>query len=79
MISEIGDVWHALFRLGKELLVGWDVHSRGSDLQTQCPPRMRMHRLLGQQACTHGLGQGEKTVTCLTTRSFVLIVRPSSS
>jgi hypothetical protein len=50
MILEIGDVWHALFRFGEELLVGRDVHSRGLDLQTQHPPRARMHRFSCQQA-----------------------------
>ena len=50
MILEIGDVWHALFRFGEELLVGRDVHSRGLDLQTQHPPRARTHRLSCQQA-----------------------------
>ena len=33
MVLKIGDVRHALFRLGKKLLVGWDVHSRGLDLR----------------------------------------------
>ncbi len=58
MILEIGDVWHVLFRFGKELLVGRDVHSRGLDLQTQYPPRARTHRFLGQQAYRHGLRAG---------------------
>jgi len=34
MVFEIGDVRLALFRFGKELLVGRDVHSRGLDLRT---------------------------------------------
>jgi hypothetical protein len=32
MVLEKGDVRHALFRFGKELVVGWDVHSRGLNL-----------------------------------------------
>ena len=34
MIFKIGNVWLALFRFGKELLVSRDVHSRGLNLQT---------------------------------------------
>ncbi len=43
MVFEIGDIRLALFRFGKELLVGRDVHGRGLDLQI-CIPATRGKR-----------------------------------
>jgi hypothetical protein len=59
MVLEIGDVRHALFRLGKELVVGRDVHSRGLDLR-QHARHARMQYVFRQSAYRRGFRAGWK-------------------
>jgi hypothetical protein len=76
MIFKIGNVRLALFRFGKELLVGRDVHSRGLNLQTHSRhARKRWAISKDYQAWV----KGKDKRTSLTTRSCVLTVKPFSS
>jgi hypothetical protein len=71
MVLKIGDVWFSLFCFGKELIISWDVHSWGLDLQLHSR-RARMGQINVRKS---GNGAGEKGErTSLTTRSCVLTV-----
>lgn len=80
MVFKKGDVRLSLFRFGKELLVGRDVHGRGLNLSDAFPPRAHAQ---GYPISTNiGMGsRGRKMEgrTSLTTRSCVLTVIPFSS
>ena len=54
MILKIGNVRLALFRFGKELLVGRDVHSRGLNLQAHFPPRAQAMTTPSVKTMRHG-------------------------
>jgi hypothetical protein len=57
MIFKKGNVRLALFRFGKELLVGRDVHSRGLNLQTHSRHAGKRWHYISKRLS--GMGQGE--------------------